>query len=115
MTIESESPYSQPSIEILERVDSGLYGSVYRAIQQPFGRQVAVKIIKPDMPNVADALAHGKLLARANHPAIVTVYGIEHVCIPGSEATVPAIIMEWVEGEKFRPVRLKLRKVEMLA
>lgn len=101
MTIESESPYSQPSIEILEPVDSGLYGSVYRAIQQPFGRQVAVKIIKPDMPNAADALAHGKLLARANHPAIVTVYGIEQVCIPGSAAIVPAIIMEWVEGEKF--------------
>ena len=39
-------PSPDDSIEIRERIDSGLYGSVYRAVQQPFGRQVAVKIIK---------------------------------------------------------------------
>lgn len=85
-------------IEIVEHVDSGLYGSVYRAIQQPLGRQVAVKIIKTDL-NTADALRHASPLARVNHPAIVTVFTVEEIQIPGKQVLAPAIVMEWIEGE----------------
>lgn len=45
-------------IELLDRIDSGLYGSVYRAIQRPLGRHVAVKIIKTELKS-ADALRSG--------------------------------------------------------
>ena len=87
-------------IEIHERIDSGLFGSVYRAIQQPFGRQVAVKIIKIE-GNKADALAHAMPLASVNHPAIVTVYALKEIYIPELDQSVPAIVMEWIEGDKF--------------
>ena len=85
-------------IEIHERIDSGLYGSVYRATQQPLGRQVAVKIIKTDL-KTADALAHAAPLARANHPAIVTVFTVQEVHLTDPDLRVPAIVMEWVEGD----------------
>ncbi len=84
-------------IEILERIDSGLYGSVYRAIQQPLGRHVAVKIIKTEL-KTADALAHAVPLARVNHPTIVTVHTLQEIYIPELNRSVPAIVMEWVEG-----------------
>lgn len=94
------SSSSDDRIEIQERVDSGLFGSVYRAIQQPFGRQVAVKIIKIE-GNKADALAHALPLASVNHPAIVTVYAMKEIYIPELDQSVPAIVMEWIEGDKF--------------
>ena len=87
-------------IEILDDIDSGLYGKVYRAIQQPLGRQVAVKIIKTDM-NSADALAHAAPLARVNHPAIVTVHSVQGIDIPNVGQNVPAIVMEWIDGDAF--------------
>lgn len=96
------------SIEILERVDSGLYGSVYRAVQRPLGRHVAVKIIKTDLKS-ADALAHAAQLARVNHPTIVTVHTLQEIYIPELNQDVPAIVMEWVEGETLG-MRLSLSK-----
>ncbi len=54
-------------IQILEEFHSGLYGKVFRAIQKPLGRVVAVKIIKSGMKSV-DALAHAAPLARVSHP-----------------------------------------------
>jgi ATP-dependent DNA helicase RecG len=94
------SSSSDDRIEIQERVDSGLFGSVYRAIQQPFGRQVAVKIIKIE-GHKGDALAHAIPLASVNHPAIVTVYAMKEIYIPELDQSVPAIVMEWIEGDKF--------------
>lgn len=85
-------------IEILERIDSGLYGSVYRAIQRPLGRHVAVKIIKTEL-QAADALAHAAPLARVSHPTIVTVHTLQEIHIPELNRSVPAIVMEWVEGD----------------
>jgi len=98
-------------IEIHERIDSGLYGSVYRATQQPLGRQVAVKIIKTDL-KTADALAHAAPLARANHPAIVTIFTVQEVHLTDRGLTVPAIVMEWVEGDTLGK-RLSLSKFKI--
>lgn len=95
-------------IEILERIDSGLYGSVYRAIQRPLGRQVAVKIIKTELKS-ADALAHAAPLARVNHATIVTVHTLQEIYIPELNRSVPAIVMEWVEGDTLGK-RLSLSK-----
>lgn len=94
------SSASDDRIEIQERVDSGLFGSVYRAIQKPFGRQVAVKVIKIE-GGKADALAHALPLASVNHPAIVTVHALKEIYIPELGQSVPAIVMEWIEGDKF--------------
>lgn len=87
-------------IVVANEVNDGLYGRVYRGTQLPLNRPVAVKIIRPEWPNSAGALDHARALIRAgNHPAIVTVYGVEDVFIPQLEMTLPAVIMEWIEGE----------------
>lgn len=91
-------PSQDEDIEIHDRIESGFYGSVYRATQKSLGRQVAVKIIKTEM-NAADALAHAKPLARVSHPAIVTVHMLREIYIPDLGRSVPAIVMEWVEGD----------------
>ena len=81
---------------------------MYRAKQQSLDRQVAVKIIKTDL-KAADALAHAAPLARMNHVAIVTVYTMQEIYVPQLDKVVPAIVMEWVEGETLGK-RLSLAK-----
>lgn len=91
---------SQVSLEILEQVDSGLYGKVFRARQVELDRIVAVKIIKPEFSHVTDAVGHAKALARVGlHPNIVAVHDVQHILIEG--VALPAMVMEWIDGEKF--------------
>jgi hypothetical protein len=102
------SPARQPDgdipegrIEILgEEHHSGLYGRVFKGRQIDLNRIVAVKIIRPDWPDVADAIEHAKAIARAGtHANIVTVHCVERVHIPDCDKAQPAMIMEWLEGE----------------
>ena len=86
-------------IEIGEEIDSGLYGRVYKGTQTNLGRTVAVKVVTGEIPS-KDALEHAKALTRiSGSPEVVTVFAVQDVNIPGL-GSVPAIIMEWVEGKK---------------
>ena len=40
--------------EVKEEIGSGAYGAVYRAWQPSVGREVAVKVIRPEHANEAD-------------------------------------------------------------
>jgi len=81
-------------------IDSGLYGRVYKAEQVDLERIVAVKIIKPDYPDVADAIAHAKKLVQIGpHNNLVTVFGVEYVTIDKVGVNLPAVVMEWLDGE----------------
>ena len=88
-------------IEILETINSGLYGRVYKGIQKKLDRIVAIKIIKVTERKTADVIAHAKLLTRTQHPAVVTVHSVQQVYIPELSKRVPSIAMEWLEGETF--------------
>jgi hypothetical protein len=93
-------PMKNPNLEILEQIDSGLYGRVFRARQIDLDRLVAVKVIKQEFAQHADAIEHARALARVGiHPNIVTVYAVDDVELDGVK--VPSMIMEWLEGEKF--------------
>lgn len=89
------------AVEIIGPVDSGLYGRVYKGLQQSLDRHVAVKIVKDSAGKSADVLAHARLLSRVQHPCVVTVFSVQKVFIPELEKTVPSIVMEWLEGETF--------------
>jgi len=97
---ELDADIPEARIEILETHESGLYGKVYKGRQTALDRLVAVKIIRPDWPNVADAIKHAKAIVRAGtHRNIVTVHCVERVRIPGVDQPQPAMIMEWLDGE----------------
>ena len=72
-------------------------GQVYRARDTRLGRDVAIKVLPPDLMANADRLARfereARVLASLNHPHIAAIYGIE------TSDNVKALILELVDGE----------------
>ncbi|MFW2380392.1 MAG: BTAD domain-containing putative transcriptional regulator, partial [Acidimicrobiales bacterium] len=64
--------------ELREQIGAGAVGNVYRAYQPAVGREVAVKVIRPELANdpsfVRRFEAEAQLIARLEHPRIVPVY-----------------------------------------
>lgn len=64
--------------ELGERIGSGGFGAVYRAVQPLVEREVAIKIILPQYANHPDFIrrfeAEAQLVARLEHPHIVPLY-----------------------------------------
>ncbi len=107
--------------EVIERVDAGTFGVVYRARQGSVGREVALKIIKPewaDHPEFSARFeAEAQLVARLEHPHMVPLYDF------WSDEGGAYLAMRWVPGGSvkdalrrgpFRP-EAALRIVEQVA
>jgi eukaryotic-like serine/threonine-protein kinase len=81
---------------ILGPIGQGGMGVVYRAVQESLGREVALKLIRPDQlyfPGARDRFRREvELVARMQHPGIVPIYAV------GSEGGVPYFAMELVRG-----------------
>ncbi len=79
--------------EIVGSLGAGGMGEVYRARDSRLKRDVALKVLPPDVAGDRDRLTRfqreAELLASLNHPNIAHVYGIE-----GN-----ALVMELVEGD----------------
>jgi len=75
-------------------------GEVYRATDTKLGRQVAIKVLPPEVAGDADRLARfereARLLGSLNHPHIAAIYGLEEV-----DGT-PFLALELVEGEDLK-------------
>src|SRR5436190_6324589 len=61
--------------EMLEELGHGAMGVVYRAWQQGARRQVAVKLLSPDVP-AARVRTEAQAAARLHHPNIVQVFEV---------------------------------------
>ena len=60
---------------VLERLGAGGMGSVYRAVDETLGRDVALKVLDTSMEDSTARLrAEAAALARLSHPGIATVY-----------------------------------------
>src|ERR687897_2660482 len=63
---------------LLERVGEGSFGVVHRASQPQVGREVAVKVVRPQLANDPDFIrrfeVEAQLVARLEHPHIVPLY-----------------------------------------
>jgi len=72
-------------------------GEVYRARDTKLGRDVALKVMRPEFSNDADRLSRfqreARVLASFNHPHIGQIYGLEE-----SSGT-PCFVLELVEGD----------------
>ena len=70
------------SYEIGELIGEGGMGTVYRAHDLRLGRDVAIKIVRPELAANPDRIARfdreARLLASLSHPNIATVHGLEH-------------------------------------
>jgi serine/threonine-protein kinase len=88
-----------PTIEgfrVLEEVGSGSLSTVYRAVEEPLGRIVALKVLKntiaPDSPFAAQLEREARLLGTLAHPNIGLLY---------SFSKTPAgmhLVLEYVDG-----------------
>ncbi len=67
--------------EIVERLGGGGMAVVYRAVQQPLGREVALKALSPELFQdegfVKRFEAEAKTLAKLDHPNILSIYDFE--------------------------------------
>jgi serine/threonine protein kinase len=81
---------------LLERLGGGGMGVVYLARQESLGREVALKLIRPEQLYFPGARARFQreveLIARLSHPGIVPVY------VVGEENGIPYFAMQRIEG-----------------
>jgi tRNA A-37 threonylcarbamoyl transferase component Bud32 len=89
-----------PQLEIVEFIGQGGMGFVYRARQPKLDRNVALKILPRSLAGdaaFAERFAReGRLLARLNHPNIVSVYDF------GQADGFYYLLMEFVDGVNLR-------------
>jgi Tol biopolymer transport system component len=82
--------------EVLSAVGSGGMGRVYRARDIDLHRDVALKVLLPEVSSDPERLARlvreAQVLASLNHPNIAGIYALEH------GQGVHALVMEFVEG-----------------
>jgi serine/threonine protein kinase len=78
-------------------IGAGGMGEVYRATDIKLGRDVALKILPPDVASDPERLARFQREARAvaalNHPSVVTLYSVEE------SDGVHFLAMELIEGQ----------------
>jgi serine/threonine protein kinase/tetratricopeptide (TPR) repeat protein len=95
-----ESGYQIGAYQVLGPLGSGGMGEVYRARDAKLDRDIALKILAPEMGTSSEHLRRFEQEARAasalNHPNIITIYEI------GTHRDVSYIAMELVDGESLR-------------
>jgi hypothetical protein len=84
------------NFDVGDRVGAGGMGEVYRARDTRLNRDVAIKILLPEVAGDAERLARfsreAQLLASLNHPQIAQIHGVE------DGDTGPLLVMEFVDG-----------------
>ncbi len=89
------------TFEILELLGSGGMGHVYRARDTRLDRMVALKVLSTDVasdPNGRERFdREARLLSRATHPNICTLFDIGSVGVEGRD--LQFLVMELLEGE----------------
>jgi len=91
------------------RIGAGGMGEVYSAQDLTLERQVALKILPPnllgDSERVRRFVQEAKSASALNHPNIVTIYEIGQATVPrpdGSDMTVQYMAMELIHGQTLR-------------
>ncbi|HEX6811855.1 MAG TPA: protein kinase [Planctomycetota bacterium] len=92
----SAHPDRLGDFRLLRRIGGGGMGVVYEAVQEPLGRRVALKIIRPELLFFEGARERFRreidAIARLEHPAIVSVFSA------GEHDGVPYFTMEMIDG-----------------
>jgi serine/threonine-protein kinase len=90
---------------IVDKLGRGGMGTVYKAVDETLDREVAIKVLNPDLTD-ADLLKRFRgeavTLARLNHPGIATIYELHH------QQDDLLMVMEFVRGETFHDLTDRL-------
>jgi serine/threonine-protein kinase len=90
---------------IVDKLGRGGMGTVYKAVDQSLDREVAIKVLNPDLSD-ADVLKRFRgeavTLARLNHSGIATIYELHH------QDDELLMVMEFVRGETFHDLSERL-------
>lgn len=88
------------SYRVLEKIDSGGFGAIYRAFQPVIEREVAIKVILPRFANEPSFIrsfeAEAQLVARLEHPHIVPLYDYWR------DPEGAYLVMRWLRGGSLR-------------
>lgn len=88
------------------KIGTGGMSDVYAATDELLGRDVAVKMMRPDLARDLTFLERfrreAQNAAKLNHPAIVAIYDTGQT--PEDDGSVPYIVMERVNGETLRDI-----------
>ncbi|MDX9723092.1 MAG: protein kinase [Myxococcota bacterium] len=84
---------------IVSRVNFGGFGAVYRAIQDTLGREVAIKVLLPEVSvsnkDYVDQFRQEALLtSQLRHPNTITIYDYGQ-----TEEGLLFLVMEWLDGQ----------------
>jgi len=104
-----EAPKRWGQFQLLQRLDAGGFGEVYRAWDLTLEREVALKLLLPRGLNpeedFAAIVAEARAMARVSHPNIVSVHGVDqHDDRVGlwSDFIRGQTLARWVETEGLR-------------
>ena len=88
--------------KIVEKIGEGGMGAVYRGLDTMLEREVAIKMLKPELASQPEVLerfrSEAVTLARLNHPNIATLYSFMR---DGEDYF---MVMEFVRGETLAAV-----------
>jgi len=86
--------------ELREQAGAGDFGVVYRAYQPSVGREVAIKVIRPELVNQAAFIrrfeAEAQLVAQLEHPHVVSLYDYWR------DPEGAYLVMRWLRGGSLR-------------
>ena len=86
--------------EVLEKIDSGGIGTVYKARDTHLERRVALKVLPPSLQERPEMLRHfsreAAALAQLKHPSVATVYDAN------IESGFPYLVLEFIEGQNLK-------------
>ena len=95
-TAPERAPQRLGDFRLIRRIGAGGMGVVYHAIQESLGREVALKLIRPEslhLPGARERFARETtIIARLQHPGIVPIYSV------GGADDLPYYAMERVRG-----------------
>ena len=101
-----------PGYQIKRLLGKGGMASVYLAVQESFGRDVAIKVLSPDMAQDKEFsqrfLREAQIVSRLQHHNIVTVYDV------GIHGEYHYLSMEYIPGQELREAKYDLDKTEII-
>jgi serine/threonine-protein kinase len=88
---------------IIGKIGEGGMGQVFRAEDDRLHRQVAIKILPPELSRDRERLTRmereAHALAQLEHPNIAGIYGLEEATPEGQPGPISFLVMQYAEGE----------------